>query len=545
MMTSLFVVLQNLPVEDCYGIVKGSQSMASSKTFILFLKILLIVNFIISVSYSIAADPLEPYLSKTTYSGETSVLSSGCSYVDSNVTGLAEALSIDFRLDNGMLEIDSFELKDRRPLVGCNDVLEISLNAEGALTSALFSTSALTISGGDSTTYNLSAGFSELRKPMAETGKYLFDAIDYSVATTKACTDISKNASLVSPQTYFYEVRAMFEKAQNDSITQYIDNPSDDPTKKTKYGPVAHWFSEAALEYAGTAYLQQFDGVEIVADYETVSWAEYQKYFNALCNVYLEQDAKSALIIEAEVFLGKTGWSGHASKWRQFEYIDTGRKVIESPSPAGLEYYTKYTTGAGIIIVAGAKVDDDALLAARDAFIYMTSARPEMRGILRRSHARVSLFTENASELPEYGADMEGEIGGFAQGTSDANMTANATWLCYPGNWDAGGNPAIHELGHVINHLIFEETNETYWYDRITPLAYAARENGTYPADAPLGEYWAQAVEGYIMNKGTDFKEIFPTRAYIAANHPGLYQLLTRYLPTDEWDYCPGIDENK
>jgi hypothetical protein len=42
--------------------------------------------------------------------------------------------------------------------------------------------------------------------------------------------------------------------------------------------------------------------------------------------------------------------------------------------------------------VAGAKVDDDALLAARDAFIYMTSARPEMRGILQRSHARVSLL---------------------------------------------------------------------------------------------------------------------------------------------------------
>ena len=503
-------------------------------------KILALIIAVFPNPIVFSADPLETYLPKTIFAGATSMLQSSCAYVDSNVALGIEALSIDFKLDGGALALTNFEIKNYPPLVGCEDSLEVSLNSKGELTSALFSTSNLTISGDASTAFNLTAGFNVARKPVAETGKYLFDAIDYSVAPAKTCSDITKNGNPVSSQTYFYEVRAMFEKAQKDSITQYIDNPSDDPTKKVKYGPVAHWFSEAALEYAGTAYLQQFDGVEIVADDETITWAGYQKYFNALCNVYREQDAKSALIIEAEVFLGKTSWSAHASKWRQFEYIDTDRKVIESPSPVGLEYYTKYTTGAGIIIVAGAKVDDDALLAARDAFIYMTSARPEMRGILQRSHARVSLFTENASELPEYGADMEGEIGGFSQGPSDANMTANATWLCYPGNWDASGNPAIHELGHVINHLIFEETNETYWYDRITPLANAARENGKMPADSPLGEYWAKAVEGYIMGKG--IKPSFPTREDIATNHPGLYELLTRYLPSDEWDYCPGIE---
>jgi hypothetical protein len=29
----------------------------------------------------------------------------------------------------------------------------------------------------------------------------------------------------------------------------------------------------------------------------------------------------------------------------------------------------------------------------------------------------------------------------------------------------------------------------------------------------------------------------------IAENHPGLYELLTRYLPTEPWDYCPGVTE--
>jgi hypothetical protein len=97
----------------------------------------------------------------------------------------------------------------------------------------------------------------------------------------------------------------------------------------------------------------------------------------------------------------------------------------------------------------------------------------------------------------------------------------------------------------MINHLVFEETNEVYWYNRIAKLANEAREKGTMPASSPLGEYWAQAVEGYIMNKGEAFKTEFPTREDIAQKHSGLYELLTRYLPTELWDFCPGYEQNK
>lgn len=506
-------------------------------------KVLTLIFMAIITPVIFSADPLDPYLPKTTYTGGSSTLSSGCAYVDSNVPGVAEALAIDFKLDGSALAISGYEIMNYRPLIGCEDSLEISLDSKGKLTSALFSTSSLVIGGSGSTTYNLTAGFNEERKPVAETGKYLFDAIDYSMASAKACSDLTESATLVSPQIYYSKVLAMMDKAENDSTTQYVDKPSDSPTEKTTSGPVSHWFYKAALDYAGTAYLQQFDSFIPEGADAALTWAAYQKYVNGLCNVYLKKDSKAALFTEASLFISKgLEWSAHASRWGEFEYIDTGRRVIVSPSPVGLEYYTKYTAGAGIIIVAGEKVDDGALLATRDAFIYMTSARPEMRGILQRNHARLSLFTKNASQLPEYGPEKTGEVGGFAQGRSDANMTANATMLCYPGNLSAGGNPAIHELGHTINHLVFEETNETYWYDRIIPLANAARENGTMEAGSPLGEYWAQAVEGYIMNKGSDFRGEFPTRADIAINHPGLYELLTRYLPTEEWDYCPGFE---
>ena len=81
-----------------------------------------------------------------------------------------------------------------------------------------------------------------------------------------------------------------------------------------------------------------------------------------------------------------------------------------------------------------------------------------------------------------------------------------------------------------------------YWYNRVAKLAYEAREKGTMPQDSPLGEYWAQAVEGYIMNKGDAVKGLFPTREDIAEKHPGLYDLLTRYLPTTPWEYCTDYD---
>ena len=46
------------------------------------------------------------------------------------------------------------------------------------------------------------------------------------------------------------------------------------------------------------------------------------------------------------------------------------------------------------------------------------------------------------------------------------------------------------------------------------------------------------------MNKGEAFKGLFPTREDIAKKHPGIYDLLTRYLPTESWDYCNDYDSN-
>ena len=207
------------------------------------------------------------------------------------------------------------------------------------------------------------------------------------------------------------------------------------------------------------------------------------------------------------------------------------------------------------MILGGQKVPDDAFLYAYDSVNYMLSKRPDIAEELKRNNVRVSLFGPDGDngELPEY--RDEDEDGGLAMGITDSSMTANAGWICYPGNYDIGGDPVIHELVHSIQHIVFDTTNELYFYERIMPLAKSAWERGLmkpYFDDwsgskedkkhAIFGEYWAMSVEGYIMNRGKKFKSTHYSHDWIKDNDPELYELITHYFPTEEWEYCPGVE---
>lgn len=490
-----------------------------------------------------AADPLQDYLPITNFNTTTNFLSTPCARLQTSAVGFPEAVSLELFLSDAGLELSQYSLINYRPLIGCEDILEFSFNSIGEVDWASFRTNEVSIDRNLTDLFFVNADFSNLRKPIWASGTLVFDLIDYGNSITKDCADLDKNTIEVSPNAYARKILEMLEETETRSVTKFIDDPNNDPNEKTQSGPVTHWFFEAAIEYEKMVSVNVFSDFILTEPEIIISYSNYLEYKQALCAAYLGDDSKTNLYIEASRLTSfGTNFSGHTANWPQFEYVETGRNIIPAPSPAGLEYYKKYTTGGGVIIVAGQNVDDQALLAARDAFIWMTSSRKEMRGILQQNHARIALFLESSAELPEF-ANTEGEIGGFAQTRSDATMTANATWLCYPGNLVVSANPAIHELGHTINHLIFEEVNETYWYDLIIPLANAARNSGVMPVESPLGEYWAQAVEGYVMNKGDGFSSLFPTRSDIAIQHPGLYSLLTRYFPIELWDYCPGVED--
>lgn len=203
-----------------------------------------------------------------------------------------------------------------------------------------------------------------------------------------------------------------------------------------------------------------------------------------------------------------------------------------------------------MIIVSGPEIDDEALLQARKSSVYMTSTMPGIREILKDNQVRISLFTSIAGSLPEFKG--EDEPGGFAMGMTDASMTANATWLCRPDNYDPGGDPVIHELVHTINHVVFEQINETYFYKKIYKIAENSINKGMFDTGYTqnleegqsqnithfIGEFWAMTVEGYMMDKD-DFKNPpYDRRESIKKIDPELYELITKYFPVDKWDYC-------
>lgn len=505
-----------------------------------FLKISGLVLALCSPTFcATAADSIAPYRYQSNFDAATNTLSAGCAYIDSSSTNFGEALSIDFKLINNSLMLKSVDLKPYRPLIGCDDSFEVSLSASGEVTSVLFETKNLSIGNDRNTTYELITRFDSTRNPVSSAGGYKFDQIQYKLAEAKTCSEITALATPVSAQEYWENVSSLVRNAEKRGETDLIDNMSDPDSKKLSSGPVTHWFYGDILNYAKTSSTTIAEDFSPEGEDFSITKAQFDALDAALCSAYQGTGSKRDVYNAAAELAGFGLFSPQfANNWGTFDYIDTGAKIIDSPSPTGLEYYTKYTTAAGVIIVAGDEVDDDAMLAVREAYIYMTSARPEMRGILQRNNARVSLFNTNASALPEYGADKSNESGGFAQTRSDPNMTANATMYCYPGNAYAGGNVAIHEMGHTLNHLVFEETNETYWYDRIWNIANADRAAGKVPEGLPLSEYWAKAVEGYIMDAGPEHANPFATREDIKENHPEVYELLVRYFPTTKFNYC-------
>ena len=316
-----------------------------------------------------------------------------------------------------------------------------------------------------------------------------------------------------------------------------------------RIGPFNYWLAENTTEFMSSVAPEPFDTVSY-AGWE-IRWEQFVTLQGSLCdyregkaNLRTVRLALDSIFEENE----ETRWPGHAANWPTFPYIETGPEVIPANAPKGLEHYTQYIAGGGVIIVAGDEVDPEALLAARDSVEYMTSARPEFRQLLEDYHVRISLFMDSTSTLPDFaGTD---EPGGFAMGMNDAAMTANAEWICYAGNGDPGGNPVIHELAHTLEHIVFDHTNDTDFFSQITPLALAAIEEGYYghfeqtleegteqDTSHLVGEYWAQVVEGYIMDGGPDFKYSHYSRDWIKKNDPGVFELLTDYFPTEEWDY--------
>ena len=357
------------------------------------------------------------------------------------------------------------------------------------------------------------------------------------------------------------EIFAESKLIESDEYFFILGDDIDDRHRQSKYshpsgaqnGPFQTWTYEDAVRISSEIIPEEFDKINPFENDIGITWEKFEAFADALCFAYENGTGlRNVTITHADLMGRSSEILGFASNWENFPYIETGPEVIESPSPQGLEFYTKYTTVSGVIIVGGPDVPDEAVLAARRSLEYQLSARPDFHELLKESNVRVSLFGPDGdtSELPEY--KDTAEIGGFAMMSTDASMTANAGWLCYEGNNDDEGDPVIHEMAHTLNHVVFEAINELYFYENIYKLAEEALENGDWeegaqaiadgvPLSDMIGEFFAINTENFIISNSPDLK--YGTRENIKKHNPAMYELFARYYPTEPWSYCnDGIE---
>ncbi len=352
------------------------------------------------------------------------------------------------------------------------------------------------------------------------------------------------------------EIFANSKEIESDEYFFILGDDIDDRHRQSKYshpsgaqnGPFQTWTYEDAVRISSEIIPEEFDKINPFENDIGITWEKFEAFADALCFAYENGTGlRNVTITHADLMGRSSEILGFAGNWENFPYIETGPEVIESPSPKGLEFYTKYTTVSGVIIVGGPDVPDEAVLAARRSLEYQLSARPDFHQLLQESNVRVSLFGPDGdtSELPEY--KDTAEIGGFAMMSIDASMTANAGWLCYEGNRDDEGDPVIHEMAHTLNHIVFEATNELYFYENIYKLAEEAIENGDWeegaqaiadgvPLSDMIGEFFAINTENFIISNSPDLK--YGTRENIKEHNPAMYELYSRYYPTEPWSYC-------
>ncbi len=352
------------------------------------------------------------------------------------------------------------------------------------------------------------------------------------------------------------EIFAESKLIESDEYFFILGDDIDDRQRQSKYshpsgaqnGPFQTWTYEDAVRISSEILPEEFDKINPFENDIGITWEKFEAFADALCFAYENGTGlRNVTITHADLMGRSSEILGFAGNWENFPYIETGPEVIESPSPKGLEFYTKYTTVSGVIIVGGPDVPDEAVLAARRSLEYQLSARPDFHQLLQESNVRVSLFGPDGdtSELPEY--KDTAEIGGFAMMSIDASMTANAGWLCYEGNRDDEGDPVIHEMAHTLNHIVFEATNELYFYENIYKLAEEAIENGDWeegaqaiadgvPLSDMIGEFFAINTENFIISNSPDLK--YGTRENIKEYNPAMYELYSRYYPTEPWSYC-------
>ena len=228
------------------------------------------------------------------------------------------------------------------------------------------------------------------------------------------------------------------------------------------------------------------------------------------------------------------------------------RRVGPPPVRLGLPaYYRKYVDADGIPVVASERVEDRALLEARDRVLLLLARRTDLRDALVRHGVRVAVIgrSERTTDLPEYG-DLPGAFPGTdwnrrtrGLGATRERPVASAgeeNLLGLAGDPYRGEDILTHEFAHTI-HTLGLRSVEPAFEDALRRAFEHARSQGlwkgTYASTSPE-EYWAEGAQSWFdRNRSADppdgVHNSIATRERLRAHDPELARLLERVFGAD------------
>jgi len=255
-------------------------------------------------------------------------------------------------------------------------------------------------------------------------------------------------------------------------------------------------------------------------------------------------------------------------------------KITAPPADLGLDpFYKKYTDAFGIPIVSSEKVNDAALLMARDIVNYMLLKRPDIRAVMveRKSRVLVMAQTEGETDLPERKdwkkpaiddrrlTDREratynapGGIAGMtdkeywngrARGMG-GNITscAEENLIGLPGTRYYGEHITVHEFSHNVMSAL--RAADPTLFAEIQPAYDAAKAKGLYKdtrgqaqyAINTVAEYFAEGTQWWFWSNIEFYDGTTKARVQspdeFKAYDPALYGILERiyaghHIPAD------------
>ena len=258
--------------------------------------------------------------------------------------------------------------------------------------------------------------------------------------------------------------------------------------------------------------------------------------------------------------------------------IETNHKIV-TPPPGVHPFYRKYVNAyeddytKGIVIITSDAVPDRAIRKVEQTVNKLLSARPDLRVAMSSNNIRVAI--RGVAEARD-NSDHPGDIGpGGARPERPTTYIEEegVAWRdedgeIHEGWYQLNRHVAVEEFGHSIHrsglpfidpeHDVIAEINAAY--------VNALREGTYWPpqyldgpglADPSMadelqmeiealrdGEYFAVGLDCFygVVHENSEYK--LETRQQMRERDPMLYEIITRYFPTDVWspmDYAPGI----